>query len=170
VSELVQTLWFENVSFLNEQILDTPVGRFSLRQMGIFLIFGLLAWVASIAFTDLVLKIVVAGAIFFSGAALFTRKIKTVSPETHLLYVIRKCYLQIKHKHSITSKGKLVEQTSSDMLLSATLGVPHVERTNIKQTAYKQQKPPQTTNTKDTNKPVLFIKYNDLTYKIANNL
>jgi hypothetical protein len=74
LSELVTTLWFEDVSFLHEQMLDTPLGRFSIRQMGIFLIFGLLAWVASLAFSDLVFKIVVAGAIFFTGAALFTRK------------------------------------------------------------------------------------------------
>jgi hypothetical protein len=122
VSELVQTLWFEDTSFLNEQMLDTPVGRFSIRQMGIFLIFGLLSWVTSLAFTDLVLKIVVAGAIFFAGAAIFTRKIKTVSPEAHLLYLVRKQSLQIKQKHP-ASKGKQpVEQTSKSMLLSATLG------------------------------------------------
>ncbi|MDR1993170.1 MAG: hypothetical protein LBQ98_06735 [Nitrososphaerota archaeon] len=124
MSELIQTLWFEDVSFLHEQMLDTPVGRFSIRQMGIFLVFGLLAWLSSLAFADLVLKIVVAGAIFFAGVALFTRKIKTVSPEAHLLYLIRKHSLQIKQKHP-TSRGKQpVEQTSKPMLLSATLGAP----------------------------------------------
>jgi hypothetical protein len=29
VSELIQTLWFEDVGFLHEQMLDTPLGRFS---------------------------------------------------------------------------------------------------------------------------------------------
>jgi len=126
LSELVTTLWFENVGFLNEQMLDTPVGRFSIRQMGIFLVFGLLAWIASLAFGDLVLKIVVAGGIFFTGAALFTRKIKTVAPEAHLLYFIKR-FLQTttKQKHSIPTKGKQsVEQASKSMLLSATLGAP----------------------------------------------
>ncbi|MCL2477848.1 hypothetical protein, partial [Candidatus Bathycorpusculum sp.] len=122
------TLWFENVGFLNEQMLDTPVGRFSIRQMGIFLIFGLLAWIASLAFGDLVFKIVVAGGIFFTGVALFTRKIKTVAPEAHLLYFIKK-FLQTttttKHKHSTSVKGKSsVELASRSMLLSATLGAP----------------------------------------------
>ena len=42
MSELVQALWFEDVGFLNEQLLDTPVGRFSIRQMCLFLFFGLM--------------------------------------------------------------------------------------------------------------------------------
>ncbi|MDR0373098.1 MAG: hypothetical protein LBI79_06030 [Nitrososphaerota archaeon] len=123
MSELVQTLWFEDMSFLNEQMLDTPIGRFSIRQMAIFLTFGLSAWVASLAFSDLVLKIVVAGAIFFTGAALFTRKIKTISPETHLLYLIKKGAWHIKQKQP-PSKGKSMDQVSRSVLLSATLGVP----------------------------------------------
>lgn len=126
MSELVTTLWFENVGFLNEQMLDTPVGRFSIRQMGIFLVFGLLAWIASLVFGDLVFKIVVAGGIFFTGAALFTRKIKTVSPEAHLLYFIKR-FLQTttKPKLSLPTKGKpSVEQVSKSMLLSSTLGAP----------------------------------------------
>ena len=126
LSELVTTLWFENVGFLNEQMLDTPVGRFSIRQMGIFLVFGLLAWIASLVFGDLVFKIVVAGGIFFTGAALFTRKIKTVAPEAHLLYFIKR-FLQTttKPKLSLPTKGKpYMEQVSKSMLLSATLGAP----------------------------------------------
>jgi len=125
LSELVQTLWFEDVGFLHEQMLDTPLGRFSIRQMGIFLIFGLLSWVSSLVFVDLVLKIAVAGAVFFTGAALFTRKIKTVSPETHLLYLIRRV-LPTSQNHAPSTKSKpQVEQVSkSTLLLSATLGVP----------------------------------------------
>jgi len=124
VSEIVSTLWFEDTRFLNEQMLDTPLGRFSIRQMCIFLIFGLLAWVVSLLFSDLVLKLVVAGAIFFTGAALFTRKIKTVSPEAHLLCLIKRFTMQIRQKQ-LTPKGRQsVEQTSTSLLLSATLGMP----------------------------------------------
>ena len=124
MSELVQTLWFEDVGFLHEQMLDTPLGRFSIRQMGMFLVFGLLAWLSSLVFADLVLKIVVAGGIFFGGAALFTRKIKTVSPEAHLLCLIRRFTLQIKQKHTATKAKQCVEQESKSMLLSATIGAP----------------------------------------------
>ena len=124
LSELVQALWFETVSFLHEQMLDTPVGRFSIRQMGVFLIFGLLAWLSSLVFADLVLKVVVAGAIFFAGAALFTRKIKTVSPEAHLLYMIRRFSMQIKQKRSAVKTKQSVEQVSKSVLLSATMGTP----------------------------------------------
>jgi len=124
LSELVQALWFEDVGFLHEQMLDTPVGRFSIRQMGIFLIFGLLAWLLSLVFADLVLKVVVAGAVFFAGAALFTRKIKTVSPEAHLLYMIRRFSMQIKQRRSAVKAKPSVGQVSKSLLLSATLGVP----------------------------------------------
>jgi hypothetical protein len=84
----MQTLWFEDVGFLNEQMLDTPVGRFSIRQTGIFLAFGLLSYSASLLSGDLIFKLVAAGAVFFTGAAIFTRKVKTVPPEMHLLYII----------------------------------------------------------------------------------
>ena len=122
---LVQTLWFEDVSFLHEQLLDTPVGRFSIRQMGLFLVFELLAWMGSLVFADVVLKLVVAGCIFFSGAAIFTRKIKTVSPEVHLFYLVKRFLQVTKQKHSTRAKSKRsVEQVSKSMFLSATLGVP----------------------------------------------
>jgi len=87
VSELVSALWFEDVSFLNEQLLDTPIGRFSIRQMILLLFFGLLAWLLSLVFVDLVLKVVMAGFMFSIGAAFFMRKVKTVAPERHLFYV-----------------------------------------------------------------------------------
>ncbi|MDR0372997.1 MAG: hypothetical protein LBI79_05520 [Nitrososphaerota archaeon] len=125
MSELVQTLWFEDVGFLNEPMLDTPLGRFSIRQMGFFLLFGFLAWLVSLVFVDLVLKIVVAGVIFFIGAALFTRKIKTLPLEVHLFYLVSRRYLQIKQKSPKPQSLSLsVGQDSKPMLLSATLGVP----------------------------------------------
>jgi len=64
VSELVLALWFEDVGFLNESLLDTPVGRFSIRQMVFFLFFGLIGWLLSLVFVDLVLKLVVGVGVF----------------------------------------------------------------------------------------------------------
>jgi len=112
------------VGFLNEQMLDTPLGRFSIRQTGIFLAFGLLAWGVSLIFADMVLKIVVAGAIFFSGAAIFTRKIKTLPPEIHLLYLIHKRSLQKSPKTPKPPNQSPAAPVAKSMLLSATLGVP----------------------------------------------
>ena len=128
MSEPMQTLWFEDVGFLNEQMLDTPVGRFSIRQTGIFLIFGLSAWVASLLSGDLVFKIVVAGAIFFTGVAIFTRKVKTVPPEIHLLYLVgigRSLHTRQK-THTRHDNKDFTEAPSParSMMVSATLGVP----------------------------------------------
>jgi hypothetical protein len=128
LSEPLQTLWFEDVGFLNEQMLDTPVGRFSIRQTGIFLAFGLLAWLASLLSGDLIFKIVAAGAIFFTGSAIFTRKVKTVPPEMHLLYIIgvgRPLKAKQKAQKGQGRKEQIESLSpSKSMILSATLGVP----------------------------------------------
>jgi len=128
LSEPMQTLWFEDVGFLNEQMLDTPVGRFSIRQTGIFLAFGLLSYSASLLSGDLIFKIVAAGAVFFTGAAIFTRKIKTVPPEMHLLYIVGVGRpLKVKQKKQKgQNREEHVEPTSlaKSMMLSATLSVP----------------------------------------------
>jgi len=131
LSELIQTLWFEDTGFLHEQMLDTPVGRFSIRQMCLFLVFGLLAWITSLAFDDLVLKIVVAGATFFTGAALFTRKIKTISPEAHLLWCFKKFLQTLKQKKTPQTKNKQsIKPASKNSLLSTTISIP-TKITNI---------------------------------------
>jgi len=123
LSELVSALWFEDVGFLHEQLLDTPVGRFSIRQMCLFLVFGLLGWLLSLVFADLVLKLVVGVGVFLVGATIFSRKVKTVSPEAHLICVMRQ-FLLAKSKRS-SKKGKPVgENASGSLLLSASLGVP----------------------------------------------
>jgi len=127
VSELVSALWFEDTGFLHEQMLDTPVGRFSIRQMGLFLLFGGLGWLFSLVFSDLVLKVVVGGCVFLVGAAVFSRKVKTIPPEVHLLYVARQ-FLVLKPKPSKqrgnSSSIVEVEGSSKSLLLSASLGVP----------------------------------------------
>jgi hypothetical protein len=123
VSELVSALWFEDVGFLNEALLDTPVGRFSIRQMVLFLFFGLLGYLSSLVFADLVLKLCVGVGVFLVGAAIFSRKVKTVPPEVHLLYVVRQ-FLLVKPKRS-NKKGKLsAENVPRSLLLSGSLGVP----------------------------------------------
>jgi hypothetical protein len=123
VSELVQALWFEDTSFLNEQMLDTPVGRFSIRQMVLFLVFGLFGWLLSLVFADIVLKICVGGSVFLVGAALFSRKVKTVTPEAHLFYLARRL-LEVKMKGCKQKESSGEGMRSRSLLLSGSLGVP----------------------------------------------
>jgi len=123
VSELVQALWFEDVGFLNEQLLDTPVGRFSIRQMVLFLFFGLFGWLLSLIFSDLVLKLVVGVSAFLVGATIFSRKVKTVPPEVHLLCVMRQ-FLLVKPKRYQQKGNHSEENVSGSLLLSGSLGVP----------------------------------------------
>jgi hypothetical protein len=76
VFELVQALWFEDVGFFNEALLDTPVGRFSIRQMCLFLFFGLVGWLLSLVFADLVLKLVVGVGVFVVGLLFFLVRLR----------------------------------------------------------------------------------------------
>jgi hypothetical protein len=123
MSELVQTLWFEDVGFLNEQLLDTPAGRFSIRQIGLFLVFGLLGWLLSLIFSELGLKLAVGVGVFLVGATVFSRKVKAVSPEVHLLYVVKQLLLT-KPKRSQQKSKPSGENESRSLLLSASLGAP----------------------------------------------
>jgi len=121
--ELVSALWFEDTSFLHEQILDTPVGRFSVRQMVFFLVFGLLAYIVSLGFGDLVLKVVFGGVVFFVGAAVALWKVRTLPLEVHLFYLFRREFLQPKKTKDKTHHLP-VDQPAVEMVLSASLGVP----------------------------------------------
>ncbi|MBW2559142.1 MAG: hypothetical protein JRD69_09990 [Deltaproteobacteria bacterium] len=128
MSEPIRTLWFEDVGFLNEPMLDTPIGRFSIRQTVAFLVFGLLAWAATLFFEDLMLKIVVAGAVFFLGAAIFTRRVKTITPERHLLLILgigRPLKKSVKTKKKRKYKGQPKPSAPvKSMVVSATLDAP----------------------------------------------
>jgi hypothetical protein len=119
--ELVSALWFEDTSFFNEQVLDTPVGRFSVRQMCFFLVFGLLAYVVSCVFGDLVLKVVFGGVVFCVGATIALWRVRTLPLEVHLLYLFKRRFLQ----HKRVSKVKVRRSVPSTVVvLVGVLGVP----------------------------------------------
>lgn len=127
LSKSVRTLWFEDVGFLNEPILDTPVGRFSIRQTVALLAFGLLGWAVASFFEDLMFKLVSAGVVFFVGAAVFTRKVKTVSPERHLLLMLGVGRpLKRKFKTRRKAKGGRIRPPPPvrSVVLSASLEAP----------------------------------------------
>jgi hypothetical protein len=84
----VQSLWFEEVSLIHEPLLDTPIGRLTLRQTAALILFALSAWMASLLFTDVIFKLFVGGAVFTLGAVIFTHKVKTVPPERCILLAL----------------------------------------------------------------------------------
>ncbi|HDH44909.1 MAG TPA: hypothetical protein ENG66_05920 [Thermococcus sp.] len=84
---IIRVLCFEEVGFLNEPILNTPIGKFSIRQMIVILGFAGLAAIAFMSIPDQLFAIVIAGSIFVGGFAIFGRKVKTISPE-YTLYLI----------------------------------------------------------------------------------
>ncbi|MCW4008799.1 MAG: hypothetical protein NWF09_08965 [Candidatus Bathyarchaeota archaeon] len=88
MSEPVNALWFEDVGFLNEPFLDTPFGKYSVRQMIILLSIAGISFASTLFFDDLLLKLVIAGSVFVVGAAFFMRRVKTLTPEKHLMLIL----------------------------------------------------------------------------------
>jgi len=130
---IVQTLWFEDVGLLHEPILDTPVGRLALRQTFALLIFALLAYAATLPFTDIVFKVAAGGAVFILGATIFTRKVKTVTAERCILLALgvgrpspKKPRKNVEKHGRVRKHGRIVEAPTpvKAMRLSTELDVP----------------------------------------------
>lgn len=85
---VIRTLWFEELGFLREPFFDTPIGKLTLRQMLIIIIFGALAWGAASFAGDAMLKLFLGGSIFIVGLALAFQKVKTVTPEMSILLML----------------------------------------------------------------------------------
>lgn len=85
---IIRALWFEEVGLLNEPLLDTPLGKLSLRQTFVIIFFAGIAWLASLLVQDVTLKVGIGGAIFISGVAIFAHRIKTLPPEKILWYAL----------------------------------------------------------------------------------
>ncbi|MEM2550195.1 MAG: hypothetical protein QW689_07265 [Nitrososphaerota archaeon] len=87
----LRTLWFEDISFARQGMIDTPFGRMSARQLAGLGFFALLAWIAFQALSfvgDLVFQLIPAGLVFLAGAILFTWPVKTVPPERIILLAL----------------------------------------------------------------------------------
>lgn len=83
-----RTLWFEDIKFTRQGVIDTPFGRLSVRQAAGIGFFALLAWLTSqaLAFVqDIFFKAIPAVLIFIAGAVIFSWRIKTVPVERQLL-------------------------------------------------------------------------------------
>lgn len=130
---IVQTLWFEGVGLLQEPILDTPVGRLALRQTFALLIFALLAYAATLPFTDIIFKVAAGGAVFVLGATIFTRRVKTVTAERCILLALgvgrlspKKPRRNVEEHGRIRKYGRIVDAPTpiKAMRLSTELEAP----------------------------------------------
>ena len=70
--------------------MDTPLGKLTFRQIAILLVFGILAY--GVARTqppgDLTAMVMAGGVAFLPGVFLAFRRVKTVTPETHLAMLL----------------------------------------------------------------------------------
>lgn len=77
----VPVFWFEDIGLLNEPLLDSPFGRFTVRQVVILGVFGLVAWIVQGFFNDPVFKVgIIVFTMFFGGYLAFS-KTKTIPVE-----------------------------------------------------------------------------------------
>lgn len=74
----------------HEPLMDTPVGKLTLRQIAILVIFGVLAY--GVARTqppsDPMSMVMAGGLTFLPGLFLAFKKVKTISPEAHLAMLL----------------------------------------------------------------------------------
>jgi hypothetical protein len=84
---IIRVLCFEELGFLNEPLLDTPIGKLSIRQTIIFLVFGLVGFTVFSLIPEQTIGMIVAVAVAVAGIAGFGRRVKTVSPE-HILIIM----------------------------------------------------------------------------------
>jgi hypothetical protein len=86
-----RTLWFEDISLVNQGIIDTPMGRITARQAAGMGFFALLAWLmfSALSFVgDIFFRALLAVVVFVFGALIFMWRVKTVPPERTLLLAL----------------------------------------------------------------------------------
>ncbi|MEM2188676.1 MAG: hypothetical protein QXI60_06930 [Thermofilaceae archaeon] len=83
-------LWFDDIKFVNEGILDTPFGRISVRQLIILGVFALPAWLVftGLEGADIILRVLSSASILFFGVILAAWRVKTVPPERTLALML----------------------------------------------------------------------------------
>ena len=102
----LRTLWFEDISFARQGMIDTPFGRVSARQLAGLGVFALFAWMTfqALGFIgDLALRLIPAGLVFIAGAIIFTWPVKTVPPERIILLALG---IGRKHEKKVPVKRK----------------------------------------------------------------
>jgi len=130
----LRTLWFEDIGFMNQPLIDTPFARLTARQAAGIGFFALLAWVAFSALSfveDLVFRAVPALLIFTAGAVIFSWRVKTVPPEKVLLLALGLGKRRVKKPEGKRAKraatGKAAPEAPAAARVSkaqATVGEP----------------------------------------------
>jgi len=126
-----QTLWFEDVSIVHQPVIDTPLGRLSLRQMAGLGLSALLGYLASLLLADLIFKVAAGAIAFLPGAIIVMQPVRTVAPERYLLLMFGLGVLKPRRaKPGRAGKGKggvkaePVKGEVKVMRVSATLEAP----------------------------------------------
>lgn len=129
----LRTLWFEDINFARQGMIDTPFGRISARQLAGLGLFALLAWMTFQALSfvgDLTLQLIPAGLVFLVGVVMFTWPVKTVPPERFFLLALGIGKKRLKKGAPVkrkTDKTRIRREAASATRVSkaqATVGEP----------------------------------------------
>jgi hypothetical protein len=87
---VIRTLCFEELGMIQQPLLDTPIGKLSMRQTVVYILFAVAAFfLATILSTDLLTEIIIAAPIAIVGISIFGRKVKTIAPEFLIYYLFK---------------------------------------------------------------------------------
>jgi len=86
---VIRTLCFEELGMIHQPLLDTPIGKLSVRQTAVLMLFAVVAFLLATTFApdDLMMELIIAAPIAIVGISIFGRKVKTISPEHLLIYM-----------------------------------------------------------------------------------
>ncbi len=88
--KVIQTLWFESISILNQPFIDTPMGMITLRQFLLISIGIITSYISyKIIPFDIEFKISFGIIFFIFFLIIAMKKIKTILPEQYLLILLR---------------------------------------------------------------------------------
>jgi hypothetical protein len=86
---VIRTLCFEELGVIHQPVLNTPIGKLSMRQMVVLISFAGVSFLLAMIFApdDLIMELMIAAPIAIVGISIFGRKVKTISPERLLIYM-----------------------------------------------------------------------------------
>jgi len=113
---VIRTLCFEELSMIHQPLLETPIGKLSLRQTAVLILFAVVAFFLATIFApdDLMMELIIAAPIAIVGISIFGRKVKTISPEHLLIYM----FTGGKRVKKVKIKPEEIEKLATEKPLS----------------------------------------------------
>lgn len=126
--KVIQTLWFESISILNQPFIDTPMGMITLRQF-LLISIGMIISYSSYKIIPFNMEFKIGfGIIFFIFfLAISIKKIKTIPPEQYLLILLK----SKKQKQDNNSQILFIEDIPKEIKKVLNTFIPPIKSISV---------------------------------------